>query len=742
MDKRQKQDLKFACIVLYFILAVVSIFSLTFLGYSTDVGARSFQNPSINVNAHGGLTNALTYFGETSNVNLFVSDAQTISSGVTVPANIKLEFVQGAYLSIASGITLFVYSPANIVASPNQRIFSYASGGWVRFLVGGDVSPIWWDGTDVGEKINRASQSLPKNLPAAYNYSGNGRVIVPGQPYDKLVTTFNEFTEFSTTIYLEPGIEVDFNHARLEYTGVSVAVTNQYNHEKDFRAKNIWLTSAYTSGALRSGTTAVMLNGATHSNIDIDRITNFQFGVVLKGDPNFAVRTGAVVMAWYGECSWNNIVINSIWATDYPIYLVTKLADPNTITDTILGLIGTYQYGDVTQNTFTRTGSGALVKDGDSKVGISLVMDASDLGAANQGSSYLASNTFTNFDIEGWPIAIYCEGAANNFREIYTEGSTVAAQFGAFANQNTVEFNRSRPVDDQSIIDPYMSGTTITGGNRIVWKNDMEFWKTGSWSPKNLLINGDLDYFNSGVSPIGWLDAGAGQSTAEETTIKRSGSSSLKLMGTDGILDYSRQLLASTSGVSVVDNLSNKVVTFTAWAYLTTAAKSTSNARLTIYSSGSGTSTYNSNYHSGGTGWEQLTVTGLMPHALTTLNVRFTISRGVTTYFDEASLIVGDQVIASTPHIIDESDVLIFRSDWTPGALADGSGVTVNMTVTGAALGDWVQASTVIDLKGLTLTAYVQAANTIQLVLVNHSGSGVTLANEYYYIRVMKNPYN
>lgn len=63
-------------------------------------------------------------------------------------------------------------------------------------------------------------------------------------------------------------------------------------------------------------------------------------------------------------------------------------------------------------------------------------------------------------------------------------------------------------------------------------------------------------------------------------------------------------------------------------------------------------------------------------------------------------------------------------------SLADGAGATTTVTVTGAALGDFVVGvSHGVDLAGITVTAYVSAANTVSVRFQNESGGAVDLAS-------------
>jgi hypothetical protein len=62
--------------------------------------------------------------------------------------------------------------------------------------------------------------------------------------------------------------------------------------------------------------------------------------------------------------------------------------------------------------------------------------------------------------------------------------------------------------------------------------------------------------------------------------------------------------------------------------------------------------------------------------------------------------------------------------------LVDGAGATGTITVTGAALGDFVVGlSFGVDLQGITATGYVSAANTVSFRLQNESGGAIDLAS-------------
>lgn len=63
------------------------------------------------------------------------------------------------------------------------------------------------------------------------------------------------------------------------------------------------------------------------------------------------------------------------------------------------------------------------------------------------------------------------------------------------------------------------------------------------------------------------------------------------------------------------------------------------------------------------------------------------------------------------------------------GSLSDGAGSTHSITVNGVELGDIVLASFGVDLEDMTVTAYVQSADTVEVRVQNESGSATDLAS-------------
>ncbi len=75
-------------------------------------------------------------------------------------------------------------------------------------------------------------------------------------------------------------------------------------------------------------------------------------------------------------------------------------------------------------------------------------------------------------------------------------------------------------------------------------------------------------------------------------------------------------------------------------------------------------------------------------------------------------------------------DILYGEAVFNPANLVDGAGVTTTVTVRGAALGDMVLGvSFGVDLQGITVTAYVSAANTVAVRFQNETTGALDLAS-------------
>lgn len=85
-----------------------------------------------------------------------------------------------------------------------------------------------------------------------------------------------------------------------------------------------------------------------------------------------------------------------------------------------------------------------------------------------------------------------------------------------------------------------------------------------------------------------------------------------------------------------------------------------------------------------------------------------------------------------------QQDRISGSATYDPASLADGAGATTTVTVTGAALGDFAEASFSLDLQGILLTAWVSAANTVSVRFQNETGGVIDLASGTLRARIRK----
>ncbi len=89
----------------------------------------------------------------------------------------------------------------------------------------------------------------------------------------------------------------------------------------------------------------------------------------------------------------------------------------------------------------------------------------------------------------------------------------------------------------------------------------------------------------------------------------------------------------------------------------------------------------------------------------------------------------------NTWHIITPLEATV---TWDPGSISDGDGETKSVSVTDAVFGDFVTVSATIDLEDLQASAYVSAADTVEIRLDNNTGGAVDLVSATWAVRVMR----
>lgn len=115
----------------------------------------------------------------------------------------------------------------------------------------------------------------------------------------------------------------------------------------------------------------------------------------------------------------------------------------------------------------------------------------------------------------------------------------------------------------------------------------------------------------------------------------------------------------------------------------------------------------------------------------------------VTLGVDVTDLAVTGTVTAAdtvTVVLANTSDTLVATggSTWNPASLNDGQETVQEFTVTGAALGDYVDATSSIDVADLILTAQVTATNTVTAQFVNSTGGAIDLGSTTIGLRVRR----
>ena len=96
---------------------------------------------------------------------------------------------------------------------------------------------------------------------------------------------------------------------------------------------------------------------------------------------------------------------------------------------------------------------------------------------------------------------------------------------------------------------------------------------------------------------------------------------------------------------------------------------------------------------------------------------------------DVNSIVIGAKMITGTTAGQLEPLEMRGTATWDPGSIADGNEEAQEITVTGAALGDFVQVSFSLDITDLVLNGAVTAADTVTAILANNTGGAIDLAS-------------
>ena len=133
----------------------------------------------------------------------------------------------------------------------------------------------------------------------------------------------------------------------------------------------------------------------------------------------------------------------------------------------------------------------------------------------------------------------------------------------------------------------------------------------------------------------------------------------------------------------------------------------------------------------GGRWWIVSNVTGQTATVKTSGGAGVAIRAGKTTIVQED----GTDVL----RCLSQADELIGSATWDPGSVSSGLATTTSVTVTGAAVGDYVVgvSHSQITTAAVVLTGQVTSANTVTVTLANFSGGAVDLASGTVRVRVV-----
>ena len=83
-------------------------------------------------------------------------------------------------------------------------------------------------------------------------------------------------------------------------------------------------------------------------------------------------------------------------------------------------------------------------------------------------------------------------------------------------------------------------------------------------------------------------------------------------------------------------------------------------------------------------------------------------------------------------------NILAASKAWDPSSIDDGNEEALEVTVPGAALGDFVLSSLNVDMLDCVLRGAVTAADTVTLVIANNTGGAINIASSTANVLVIK----
>lgn len=236
------------------------------------VGIDAFQVWGGGVNKNRAvLVSAQSDIDTTSTRSIWLGPGTwTIDDDLTFASypNLFVHMAPGAIFSVSTGKTLTIYSPANIIAQPNQQIFS--GSGVVAFSTGGIIYPEWWGAK--GDGSTDDSVALQAAFTSAVTSGYRSEIIFQPRNYTYATALTIPYAQGMTLKgkggYFTPsGSGYNTRVTTLSYTGAGVALTigDGAQSQTGFRMEGIYLkgTSSATGGIYLDTAGGVVLRDMT-----------------------------------------------------------------------------------------------------------------------------------------------------------------------------------------------------------------------------------------------------------------------------------------------------------------------------------------------------------------------------------------------------------------------------------------------------------------------------------------------
>jgi len=304
-------------------------------------GTITFKNGTIVQQAwHGSFAEAVSDIDSSSNVEVVISESESIAANLTVGDNITSNFINKAILSDTVAGADLVFN-GSIKAPEDQQIFNWGTGAGSVTINGFNVYPDWFTEnatpgtTDMTDALNNAVESGCKNvvLSGIYSYSG---ITIPS-------ATSNLSIKGSGS-----GGATELRYTEATGNGIDFA-----GEADNLTISNLLMSSPSnsTGWAIRANTgSGVALRNTILENVYIDGFLNgvnirFSVNILIRGGNQTGQGIGSGGVAYQiGEDvtdSNNMTVFEKVYTTNYGTGIYSKYSTTMHIYDSIIGVCTT-----------------------------------------------------------------------------------------------------------------------------------------------------------------------------------------------------------------------------------------------------------------------------------------------------------------------------------------------------------------------------------------------------------------